>query len=207
MNYKSLFEVTPPADLSWFHYGTAFRATPWPSICIECETSKGWVPVNPTVDIFASAAATLSNDEWWEYMDYVPYRVRNIIDKFNYGRLEALFVLNICHTLFDALEETPALISFLAAHELLRGESEPAWREIIAIYARSGVFGILEWLGLPASKQTLTILSHLASPDIPRRVLEPLRAHLWEPKVIFNLQDKDAITHSQIIDFNDEYAA
>ena len=207
MNYKSLFEVTPPADLSWFHYGTAFRAMPWPAVQIECETSKGWVAVNPTIDVYDSAAATLSNDEWWEYMDYVPYRVRNVVEQFKYGRLEALYVINHCHTLFDALEETPAIISFLAAHENLRGITEPAWREINAIYARNGIFGILEWLGLPASKQTLTILSHLASPDIPRRVLEPLRSHLWEPKVIFDLQDREDISHNEIIEFNDGYAA
>jgi hypothetical protein len=207
MNYNSKFEVSSPAHLSWFHYGTAFRATPWPSLQIECETSRGWISISPTVDLYASAAATISTEEWNEYMDFVPYRIRNLVDLFKYGKLEALYVVNQCYKLIDDLEKTPALISFLAAHELLRGFTDPEWSEINAMYERAGIFGILEWLGLPASKQTLTILSHLISPDIPRRVLTPLRSHLWEPKVIFDLKDRNTISHSQIIEFNDQFAA
>ena len=58
----------------------------------------------------------------------------------------------------------------------------------------SGIFGLLEWLGLPASRQTLTILRHLESADLPQRFLEPLRTQLWEPRTIFALQRIPAIT-------------
>jgi hypothetical protein len=92
------------------------------------------------------------------------------------------------------LIETPALTAFVAAHANLRGTAEPRWAEINAVHERSGSFGLLEWLGLPASRQTLTILRHLESADLPQRFLEPLRTQLWEPRTIFALQRIPAIT-------------
>ena len=60
------------------------------------------------------------------------------------------------------------------------------------------IFGVLEWLGLPASPQTLAILQHFADPDLPIRLLEPLRARLWEPETILELQHTEEITGRQL---------
>mgnify|MGYP001552952472 CR=1 FL=1 len=112
--------------------------------------------------------------------------------------MEALQVVARCPTLLPALIETPALTAYLAAHVPLRGTCGPCWTEINAIYERSDIFGVLEWLGLPASRQTLSILHNVAEPDVPKRFLEPLRTLLWEPRSIFVLQRLPAITDRQL---------
>ena len=76
----------------------------------------------------------------------------------------------------------------------LRGGSRSAWSEIEAVYEREGIFGLLQWLGLPASRQTLAILRNITDPDLSRRLLEPLRAALWEPEAIWALTHARAIT-------------
>jgi hypothetical protein len=55
-------------------------------------------------------------------------------------------------------------------------------------------YGVLEWLGLPASRQTLTILRNISDRDVAKRFLEPLRSMLWEPRSIFALQRVPEIT-------------
>ena len=73
---------------------------------------------------------------------------------FKFERLEALAVISQSPELLADLDQCPALTLFLAAHVALRGTIEPRWSEINAVYGRGGLFGVLEWLGLPASPQT-----------------------------------------------------
>jgi hypothetical protein len=60
---------------------------------------------------------------------------------------------------------------------------------------------------LPASRQTLAILQNLASADVPKRFLEPLRTLLWEPRTIFALQRVPAITDRQLAHYCHALAA
>ena len=112
--------------------------------------------------------------------------------------MPALAVIVHCPGLFETLVETPALTAFLAAHQGLRGGHHSGWSEIEAVYERGGVFGLLQWLGLPASRQTLAILRNIADPDLPRRLLEPLRSALWEPEVIWALSHELALTDEEM---------
>ena len=72
--------------------------------------------------------------------------------------------------------------------------SRSGWSEIEAVYEREGIFGLLQWLGLPASRQTLAILRNITDPDLARRLLEPLRADVVEPEAIWTLTHARAIT-------------
>src|SRR5436190_23897984 len=99
--------------------------------------------------------------------------------------MAALQVMARCPDLLPTLAEAPALTPFVAAHLSLRGRENYAWAEISVVFQREGVFGLLQWLGLPSSWQTLTILQNIADPDLPRRLLEPLRRALWEPEAIW----------------------
>ena len=141
----------------------------------------------------ASAAKTLTLEDWEAYLDYVPRPERSLIEQFRFGRLAALQLLSRCNLLFADLQDTPALIAFLTHHRLLRGSESFRWTEICALHERNGLYGVLEWLGLPASPQTLRVLRNVADPDLPWRLLEPLRTTLWEPKAIFALQKTPAL--------------
>jgi hypothetical protein len=112
--------------------------------------------------------------------------------------MEALQVAARCPALVETLVETPALTAFVASHVSLRGTSEACWEEITAVHERAGVFGVLEWMGLPASRQTLTILRAIVQPDLPKRFLETLRSLLWEPTAAFALQRMPSITDRQL---------
>ncbi len=57
---------------------------------------------------------------------------------------------------------------------------------------------VLEWLGLPASRQTLAIRRNVAEPDLPKRFPEPRRTLRWEPGAIFAWQRLPAITDRQL---------
>jgi hypothetical protein len=127
-------------------------------------------------------------------LEYVPAPERAFLGQFCAGRIAALLVLVRCPDVVADLTEIPALTTFLAAHQWLRGNSSARWAEINAVRERAGVFGLMEWLGLPASRQTLTILRQIADPDLPIRLLEPLRAGLWEPETIWDLQRQGIIT-------------
>lgn len=183
-----------PLALAWSHAGNFFRVTPWPDVQFERLYGDEWIPAAPSEAAFASAAQSCTTSAWRAYLEFVPAEVRDFIGRFSFARMEALHVAVRCPALLPTLAETPALTAFLAAHMSLRGAAFPGWGEINATFERAGIFGVLEWLGLPASRQTLTILHNLAEPDVPKQFLEPLRTLLWEPRTIFALQRIPAIT-------------
>lgn len=184
---------THPIALTWSHYGELHRVTPWPEVRFERLYGEDWLPINPDSELLAAASITCRTRNWQPYLEFVPTEVRGFLANFTFARMEALQVVARCPALVTDLIETPALTAFVAAHASLRGTA-PRWAEINAVHERSGIHGVLEWLGLPASRQTLTILAHLESADLPKRLLEPLRTQLWEPRTIFALQRMPAIT-------------
>lgn len=196
-----------PLALSWSHVGVTYRVTPWPEVRFERLYGDEWIAVAPTEDVLASAAQTCGPAEWRAYLEFVPAEVRRFLAPFTFTRMEALQVAVRCPELLPVLAETPALTGFVAAHAVLRGTAAPAWDEINAVFERGGIFGLLEWLGLPASRQTLAILHNLAEPDVAKRLLQPLRTMLWEPRAIFALQRLPAITDRQLAGFCHALAA
>jgi hypothetical protein len=196
-----------PVALSWSHCGIPYRVTPWPEARFERLYGDEWIVTSPTEDVLASAAQTCGDMTWRPYLEFVPGELSGFLGRFTFARMEALQVVARCPELLDALAQTPALTAFLAAHVSLRGTSGACWAEINAIHERSGIFGVLEWLGLPASRQTLSILQNVAEPDLPKRFLEPLRTMLWEPRIIFALQRLPGITDRQLARFCHALAA
>src|SRR5690606_21748464 len=124
-----------------------------------------------------------------------------------FGRLAALRVITCCPSLLADLGETPALTAFVAAHATLRGAAVSRWDEITVHHERGGVFGLLEWLGLPATRETLAALRNLIDPDVPRRLPGPLRPSLWAPATLAALQRAPAISDRQLADFCHPLAA
>ncbi len=183
-----------PLALTWSHLGVAYRVTPWPEVQFERCYGEEWIATSPSEDVLASAAQTCGALEWRSYLEFIPADVREYLVQFSFTRMEALQVIARCPALLTELAATPALTAFVAAHESLRGTSRPGWDEINAVYERSSVFGLLEWLGLPASRQTLAILGNVVDPDVPKRFLDPLRTLLWEPRTLFALQQMPVIT-------------
>ncbi len=196
-----------PLALTWSHGGVTYRVTPWPEVQFERLYGDDWVALAPSEDVLASASLAFGRQEWQPYLDFVAREVREFLAEFAFARMEALQVAARCPALLASLVETPALTAFVAAHVGLRGTAEPCWAEIEAVHERGGVFGVLEWLGLPASRQTLAILRNLASPDVPKRFLEPLRTLLWEPRSIFVLQRMPAITDRELARYCNALAA
>jgi hypothetical protein len=188
-------------ELTWSHFGTLHRAAAWPEVDFASCPSHDWVSYtpDPSSDIFASAAVMIDRTKWNRDLEYVPTREREFVEQFKTGRLMALTVITQCPSLLEELVATPALAPFLAAHVKLRGTFSPRWEEINAVYSRSGLYGILEWLGLPASRQTVTILQKITDVDLPRRLLEPLRASLWEPEIISLLESAPKLTESDLV--------
>jgi hypothetical protein len=187
-----------PLVLAWSHYGAAYRVTPWPEVQLERCYGNEWIPVAASADVLAAAACVLNEQNWKPYLEFVPAGVREYLTRFKLTRMEALLVAARCPALLAELADTPALTAFVAAHADLRGTPGQVWAEINAVYERSAIFGLLEWLGLPSSRQTLTVLRNLSDPDVPKRFLGPLRALLWEPRSIFTLQRTPAITDRQL---------
>ena len=183
-----------PLALTWTHCGVAYRVSPWPEVRFECLYGEDWVETSPTEDVLSSAAQTILPQDWTPYLEFVPTEVRHFLERFSFSRMDALQVIARSPALLEMLSETPALTAFLAAHVSLRGTVEACWTEISAVCERSGVFGVLEWLGLPASRQTIVVLGNMAEPDLPKRFLEPLRNLLWEPTALFALQRMPSIT-------------
>jgi len=183
-----------PLALTWSHCGALYRVTAWPDVRFECLYGEDWIETSPTEDALASAAVECDARAWAGYLEFVPAGVREVIERFGVARMEALQVIARCPELVNEVAETPALAAFVAAHAALRGTGGACWTEINAVHERSGIFGLLEWLGLPASRQTLNILQSLVQPDVPKRLLEPLRNLLWEPTAIFALQRMPAIS-------------
>jgi hypothetical protein len=184
---------------SWIHDGTRYRASVWPDVRFERETEPGvWREAELGEDVFASAALGVGTAAWRRYLEYVPAGVRDFLEQFTFGRLAALHLVVRCPDLLPELRQVPALTPFLVRHQSLRGGEAPAWPEINAIYEREGLFGVLQWLGLPASRQTVAILEHVAEPDLACRLLEPLRASLWEPETIWALSHLPNLTDERL---------
>jgi len=183
-----------PIALAWSHSGISYRVTPWPEVQFERLYGEEWIAVAPSEEVLASAAQSCGAQAWRAYLEFVPTDVREFLSRFSFKRMEALQVVARCPELLPALVDTPALTAFVAAHVSLRGTTGPAWAEISAIFERREVYGVLEWLGLPASRQTLTILRNISDRDVAKRFLEPLRSMLWEPRSIFALQRVPEIT-------------
>jgi len=196
-----------PLALTWSHGGALHRVTPWPEVRFERLYGEDWIETSPTEDAFGSAAQVLGAADWRPYLEFVSAEVREWLGRFSLMRMEALQVMARCPGLLDDLRETPALAAFVASHANLRGTSGACWAEINAVHERGGIFGLLEWLGLPASRQTLAILRNIVEPDLPKRLLEPLRTMLWEPTSIFTLQRLPTITDRQLAHFCNALAA
>jgi hypothetical protein len=207
MKSTSRFTIASPVELNWSHYGVPHRVTTWPEVRFERLSDSGWAEESPAPEACASAAASLDDAAWWRYLDFVPAAVREFLEQFRYGRLEALQIIGRCPELLRDLVETPALTPFVACHAILRGTKMPNWEELRAIHERSGIFGVMDWLGMPASRQTLAILRQIGVPDLPRRFLEPIRALLWEPASIIDLEAHSVITDQQLARFCHSRAA
>ena len=190
--------MAPPVQLTWSYYGIPYRVTAWPEVQFERQHADAWVTANPGENVLAAAVLRLDPASWRTYLEFVPTSERTFLEQFRFGRLAALQIISRCPDLLSALADTPALVSFLAAHASLRGTDRPHWEEIAAVHQHGGIFGLLEWLGLPASRQTLTILRNLVDPDVPKRLLEPLRSMLWEPSTISALQNMPEITDQKL---------
>ena len=188
-------------DLAWSHFGCRYRVTAWPDVRFETETAEGWVPftADPSSDLFASASVLLSRNAWATYLDFMPSGEREFVLRFTAGRLAALTVLARCPALLPDLAATPALAAFVAAHVVLRGPDQPRWEEIAAVHERGGVFALLQWLGLPASRTTLAFLGRIVDPDLARRLFVPIRAALWEPVQAWVLPSRGALTERDLV--------
>jgi hypothetical protein len=175
-----------------------YRFTPWPEARCERLYGEDWIALEPTEAVVASAAQTIGPREWRAYLEFTPADVRAFVEQFTWGRMPALLTAARCPSLLTDLVAVPALTPFVAAHRALRGTSEPRWSEIAAVHERDGIFGVLRWLGLPDSRQTLTILHNVAAPDLARKLLEPLRTALWEPETIWQLSHTPVLTDATI---------
>lgn len=187
-------------ELRWIHDGIRYRVTVWPDVCFQQEAAPGeWTDgVELSEEVFASAALGVTSNQWRRYLEFVPPAEREFIETFQFARMAALHVITRCPNLLMALRQVPALTPFLTGHLNLRGGERPRWSEITAVFERDGIFGVLQWLGLPASRQSLAILANIADPDIPRRLLEPLRAALWEPEAIRALSHPATLTDERL---------
>lgn len=200
LNLSRPMKTNLPVALTWSHFGILHRVTPWPEVHFERLYGDEWIAINPDCRLLEAASLSCRRSDWRPFLEFVPDAIRTFLAGFSFNRMEALLVAARCPALLDDLKRTPALTGFLAEHMSLRGGQRAAWEEINAVHERGGVFAVLEWLGLPASPQTLRILGNLESPDLPKRFLEPLRCQLWEPQTIFALQRMTAITDQQLAD-------
>ena len=187
-----------PLALTWSHSGVLHRVTHWPEVQFERLYGTEWIALAPSAESLATAAKTLTTADWQPYLEFVPAAVREFIAHFSFARLEALQVAARCPALLADLIETPALTAFVSAHVELRGTAAPRWSEINAVHERNGIFGLMEWLGLPATRATLAILKNVVQPNLPRRFLEPLRSMLWEPKALTTLQKSPSLNDRQL---------
>ena len=191
--------VSPAAmELIWPHFGILHRLTLWPEVVLERQAGGAWEPVPVTEAILDAGAVGLDAAAWRRYLGFMPAAERAFVERFRFGRLGALLIAARCPGLLADLDETPALLPFLAAHAELRGSGEMGWDEVAAVHERGGLYAVLEWLGLPAERATLAILRNLVDPDVPRRLLEPLRVLLWRPSAALILQRSPELTDQQL---------
>lgn len=198
--------ISRSVELVWSHYGERYRVDS--ELNFFRETDSGWVSwqPDPSTSIFSSAADGISETRWHAFLEYVPTAARRLLEMFDVGRAGVLAVVAFCPGLVADLLATPALAPFVAEHARLRG-TEVRWEEIATVHNRSGVYALLEWLGLPASRQTLTILQKIAEPDLARRLLEPIRVSLWEPETIWFLEHTPMLTERTLTHHCDCVAA
>jgi len=194
---RSLSEVT------WYHDGVAHRvriASSTDLVAFEFATEEGWKAFapEPMSECFVSAGLTLTDEAWAAFVAQLPHAVQDYLSFFKFERLEALAVVSQSPELLAELDSCPALTLFLAAHVALRGTGVPRWAEISAVYLRGGLYAVLEWLGLPASAQTMAVLSRINDPEIPRYLLSPIRTALWEPESLFLLQRSEVLTQEDL---------
>jgi hypothetical protein len=197
----------PIVDLHWSHLGIAHRVTAWPEVGLQRIVDDHWAETEAGEDELASAFVEVNSAAWGRYLDYMPCAERAFLQRFNYGRLAALLMVARGPTLLADLDESPALVPFLAAHARLRGMECSHWEEVAAVHERGGIYAVLEWLGMPASRETFLILHNMTDPDVPRRLLEPLRALLWQPMGRFVLQRTPELTDRQMSHYCHELAA
>ncbi len=185
--------------LVWIHDGLLHRVSVWPDLAFQRRSAGGrWMRAEPSEAALASAALGVSASKWKRFLEFAPAAEREWLGRFGFDRMAALWVLARCPQLFPELQETPVLVAFLASHRWLRGGEFPAWDAAGAIHERDGIFGVLQWLGLPASRQTLGILRQIAEPDLPRRLIEPLRSALWDPEAIWALAHTAELTEARL---------
>lgn len=194
MNTESQILFSSSIELVWSHGGVRYRVDSGMNFFREGAAGwEAWLP-DPASSVFCSAADQISETRWRAFLEYAPVRVRTLVCLFEEGRAAALAVAAFCPGLVADLLATPALVPFLAEHTRLRGEAQPRWAEINAVHARGGLYGLLDWLGLPASRQSLGILQKIAMPDLARRLLEPIRTSLWEPETLWLLQQMPSLS-------------
>lgn len=186
--------AAPAIELTWSHAGVVHRVTAWPEVRFQSGYGDEWIDAQPSEGAFAAAAADLREPTWRRFLDFVPARERRFIEFFRFSRLQVLQVIARCPELLDVLEITPALTVFVSAHVALRGAERPGWDEIRAVFERAGVFGLLEWLGLPATRSTLVALGNLADAEIPRKFLCPFRTVLWDQAAVRVLERSEVVT-------------
>jgi len=198
--------ISRSVELVWSHYGERYCVDS--DLNFHRETDSGWVDwqPDPSTAVFSSAADGISETRWNAFLEYVPTAERRLLEMFDVGRAGVLAVVALCPGLVADLLATPALAPFVAEHARLRG-TETRWEEIAAVHNRGGVYALLEWLGLPSSRQTLTILQKIAEPDLARRLLEPIRVSLWEPETIWFLQHTPTLTERTLTHHCDCVAA
>ncbi len=194
---KRLLKLAP-VEIGWSHAGVTRRVTAWPEVVFERRCGEAWIPDHPDEGSFAAAAADTREITWRRYLEFLPAAERAFVALFRIGRLEALQVVARCPDLLPVLAEIPALTVFVSAHVALRGAERPGWDEINAVFHRAGIFGVLEWLGLPATRQTLVALGNFADPEIPRRFLSPLRTILWDSSTMAALERAPVVTDLDI---------
>ena len=197
----------PLVDLHWSHLGIPHRVTAWPEASLERNEDNQWDSTEAGEDELASGMVEVDASSWRRYLEYVPTPERTFVQRFNYGRLAALLMVARGPQLLADLDENPALVPFLAAHASLRGMTSSHWAEVAAVHERGGIYAVLEWLGLPASRETFLILHNMSDPDVPRRLLEPLRMLLWHPMARFVLQRTPHLTDRQLAHYCQELAA
>ncbi len=186
-------------SLYWIHDGYRHRVTAWPEAAFHREVIPGrWEAEDPSPGALDSAALGVGGAAWRRFLEFVPPEVRGLLQRYSHGRMAALLVALRCPDLVPELHQTPVLACFLAAHAELRGGGVAAWAEISAVHGREGTFGLLQWLGLPASRPALAILRRVAEPDLPPRLLAPLRASLWEPAVRSQLARVPALDDEEL---------
>lgn len=181
-------------ELAWSHAGVTYRVTAWPEAGVEKRDGDRWVPATLDDGALAAAAADIRPAMWRRYLEFLPAAERAFVSQFRISRMEALQVIARCPELLPVLAETPALTVFVSAHVALRGSQRPGWDEINAVFQRAGVFGVLEWLGLPARRETLAALANFSDPEIPRRFLAPLRTVLWDAPTVAALERAPVVT-------------